>query len=167
MVYTQEWGCLMRKQTINSGSEAVSRSGDVCLDLERLAQVEITSESAEHPIESALIPDRGPRWRAAQPGKQTIRLTFDQPLSLGRILLRFEEEEQARTQEFVLRWLPEGQQSPREIVRQQFTFSPPATNEEIEDYSVKLNGVTELELEIVPDISGGGAYASLAQLRLA
>ena len=157
----------MRKQTINSGSEAVSRSGDVWLDLERLAQVEITSESAEHPIESALIPDRGLGWRAAQPGKQTIRLIFDQPLSLERILLVFDEKEQVRTQEFFLRWLPEGQQSPQEIVRQQYTFSPPVTNQEIEDYRVKLHGVTVLELEIVPDMSGGGAYASLAQMRLA
>jgi len=157
----------MRKQTISSGSESVSRSGDAWLDLERLAKVELTSESTEHPIESALIPNREPGWRAAQPGKQTIRLIFDHPLSLGRILLRFDEEEQRRTQEFVLRWLPEGQQSPREIVRQQYSFSPPATNQEIEDYSVKLNGVTALELEIVPDISGGGAYASLAEMRLA
>ena len=157
----------MRKRTINSGAEAVSPSGDVWLDLERLAQVEFTSESAEHPIESALIPGRGPGWRAAQPGKQTIRLIFDQPVSLGHILLRFEEEKQGRTQEFVLRWLPKGQQSRREIVRQQFTFSPPATNQEIEDYSVKLDGVIALELEIVPDIGGGGAYASLAQMRLA
>jgi hypothetical protein len=158
----------MRKRTINSGSEAVSRSGDEWLDLERLARVEITSGSAEHPIESALILDRGPGWRAAQPGKQTIRLIFDQPLSpRAYILLRFDEKEQGRTQEFVLRWLPQGQQSPREIVRQQYTFSPPATNQEIEDYRVKLNGVTALELEIVPDISGGGASASLAQMRLA
>ena len=157
----------MRKRTISSGSESVSRSGDAWLDLERLAKVEITSESAEHPIESALIPDREPGWRAAQPGKQTIRLIFDHPLNLGRILLRFDEEEQRRTQEFVLRWLPEGRQSPREIVRQQYTFSPPATNQEIEDYSVKLDGVIGLELEIVPDISGGGAYASLAEMRLA
>ena len=157
----------MRKQTINTGSEAVSRSGDVWLDLERLARIAITSESAEHPIESALILNRGPGWRAAQPGKQTIRLIFDQPLSLGRILLRFDEKEQGRTQEFVLRWLAEGQQTPREIVRQQYTLSPPVTNQEIEDYSVKLNGVAALELEIVPDISGGGAYASLAQMRLA
>ena len=160
-------GDLMFKRTINSGSEAVSRSGDMWLDLERLAQVEITSESAEHPIEAALVPDRGPGWRAAQPGKQTIRLIFDQPVSIGRIFLRFEEQEQARTQEFVLRWLAKGQQARREIVRQQYTLSPPATNQEIEDYSVKLNGVTLLELEIVPDISGGGAYASLAQMRLA
>ena len=157
----------MRKQTINSGSEGVSPSAEVWLDIERLAKVDITSESAEHPIESALIPDRGPGWRAAQPGKQKIRLIFDQPASIGRILLRFEEKEQARTQEFVLFWLSEGQQSRREIVRQQYTFSPPATTQEIEDYSVKLNGVIALALEILPDISGGSACASLAQMRIA
>jgi hypothetical protein len=157
----------MRKRTINSGTEARSHSGDVWLDLERLAQVEITSESAEHPVESALIPDRGQGWRAAQPGKQSIRLIFDQPISIGRIFLRFDEKEQGRTQEFVLRWLPEGQRSSREIVRQQYTFSPPATNQEIEDYSVKLDGAIAIEVEIVPDISGGCAYASLAQMRLA
>jgi len=84
-----------------------------------------------------------------------------------RILLRFDEKEQERTQEFVLRWLPEGQQSPREIVRQQYNFSPSTTNQEIEDYRVNLNGVSVVELEIVPDISGGDAHASLAQIRLA
>jgi hypothetical protein len=157
----------MRKQTIDSGSETVSRLTDAWLDLERLTKVEITSESTDHPIESALIPGGGPGWRAAQPGKQTIRLMFDHPVSLARILLQFDEEQQGRTQEFVLRWLPQGQQSSREIVRQQYTFSPPGTNQEIEDYAVELNGVTALELEIVPDISGGGAYATLAQMRLA
>jgi hypothetical protein len=85
----------MRKRTINSGSEAVSHAGDEWLDLERLAQVEITSESAEQPIESALIPDREPGWRAAQPGKQAIRVIFDQPVSIRRILLRFDEKKQA------------------------------------------------------------------------
>ena len=84
-----------------------------------------------------------------------------------RILLRFDEKEQESTQEFVLRWLPEGQQSPREIVRQQYNFSPSTTNQEIEDYRVNLNGVSVVELEIVPDISEGDAHASLAQIRLA
>jgi hypothetical protein len=37
----------------------------------------------------------------------------------------------------------------------------------IEDYNVDLVGVTVLELRIVPDISGGSARASLAQLRVA
>jgi hypothetical protein len=164
---TEERSCLMRKQTIDSGRERLSHSGDAWLDLEHLARVEITSESAEHPIESALTGDLGVGWRAAQPGKQTIRLIFDQPLSLGRILLRFDEEDQVRTQEFVLRWLPERQQSRRVIVRQQYTFSPPTTKQEIEEYHVNLTGVIALELEIIPDISGGGAYASLTQMRLA
>src|SRR5262245_28301984 len=146
----------MRKQTISSGSESVSRLGDAWLDLERLAKVEVTSESADHPIESALTPDPGLGWRAAQPGNRTIRIIFAHLLSLGRILLRFDEMERSRTQEFVLSWLPEGHQSPREIVRQQYTFNPPATNQESEDYRVNLNGVTALELEIVTDIKGGG-----------
>jgi hypothetical protein len=59
-----------------------------------------------------------------------------------------------------------GSIAPREIVRQQYVFSPPATIQELEDYSVKLSGVIALELQIVPDISGGGAYASLAEMRL-
>jgi len=157
----------MRKQIFNSGPEAASTSDDAWMDLESVATVELSSESTNHPIESALIPGRGPGWRAAQPGRQTIRLIFDRPLSLERILLRFDEQEQQRTQEFVLRWLPEGQQLPQEIVRQQYTFSPPATHQENEDYRVKLNGVSALELEVVPDISGGGAQASLTQMRLA
>ena len=79
----------------------------------------------------------------------------------------FHEGEQERTQEFVLRWSPDGGQSYREIVRQQYNFSPPGATREVEDYEINLEGVTALELEIVPDISGGPASASLVQLRLA
>ena len=155
----------MRKQPIQSVSELPL--APMWLDLRDLATVEITSEDVDHPIESALIPDRGPGWQAAQPGKQTIRLVFDEPININRILLRFEEQEHRRKQEFVLRWLLSESQAPREIVRQQYTFSPPETNQEIENYGVKLSRVMALELEIVPDIGDGGAYASLAEMRLA
>jgi len=157
----------MRKKTINQISAGISPAGQKWLDLERLAQVEVTSESAAHSIESALVPGTGPGWRAAQPGEQTIRVIFDEPVSLRRILLMFREEEQARTQEFVLRWFPESGDSSRDIMRQQYNFSPPGTTQEIEDHRVELNRVTALELRIVPDISGGSACASLAQMRLA
>ena len=157
----------MRKRIVGLTSEAVSRSSETWLDLERLARVEITSESAEQPIESALGADCGPGWRAAQPGKQMIRLLFDTPISLKRIHLEFAEPKQPRTQEFSLRWFPEGLQSAQEIVRQQYTFSLPGTNHEVEDYRVNLIGVAVLELEIIPDISGGGAYASLLQMSIA
>jgi hypothetical protein len=157
----------MRKRIIGHGPREVAAAEPVWLDLERLAQVEITSEDADHPIESALIPGTGSGWRAAQPGEQTIRLLFDEPLRLQGLRIVFHEGEQERTQEFVLRWSPDGGQSYREIVRQQYNFSPPKGGCEVEDYDVDLDGVTVLELRIVPDISGGGVRASLAQLRVA
>jgi hypothetical protein len=135
--------------------------------VERLAEVEITSEDAAHPIESALLPGRAPGWRAAGPGKQTIRLLFDNPQRLRQIRLNFVETHTERTQEYVLRWSPDGGQSFREIVRQQWNFSPQGTTSETEDLHVELSAVTVLELIIIPDISGGNAFASLAQLRLA
>ena len=157
----------MRKRIIGHGPGEVAAVESGWLDLERLAQVEITTEDVGHPIESALIPGMGPGWRAAEPGEQTIRLRFDEPLRIKRIRLVFQEDAQERTQEFVLRWSPDGGQSYREIVRQQFNFSPPGAARELEDYDVNLDGVRALELKIVPDISGGAARASLAQLRLA
>ena len=157
----------MRKHIIGRGPRDVSAAEQGWLDLELLAQVEITSEDVDYPIESALIPGTISGWRAAEPGEQTIRLWFDAPLRLKRIQLLFQEGEQERTQEFVLRWSPDGGRSYREIVRQQYNFSPPETAREIEDYDVDLDAVTGLELRIVPDISGGSARASLAQLRLA
>jgi hypothetical protein len=52
-------------------------------------------------------------------------------------------------------------------VRQQFTFAPPGTTREREDYAVNLVDVSALELSIVPDISGGDAVATLQQFRIA
>ena len=157
----------MRKRIITQGSEHVSPASQNWLDLERLAQVEVTSEDAAHPIELALLSDTGSGWRAVRPGEQTVRLLFDKPLNLRRIRLIFSETAATRTQEFLLRWSPDSGQTYREIVRQQYNFSPPDTTSEIEDFSVNLDGATVLELRIVPDISGGGACASLEQLRLA
>jgi hypothetical protein len=157
----------MRKRIIGHGPGEVAAAEPGWMDLEHLAQVEITSEDVDHPIESALIPGTGSGWRAAQPGEQTIRLLFNEPLRLQRLHLVFYENEQERTQEFVLRWSPDGGQSYREILRQQYNFSPPEAAREVEDYDIDLDGVTALELRIVPDISGGSARASLVQLRVA
>lgn len=157
----------MRKLIVNRGSENVPPANQNWLDLEPLAQVEITSEDVGHPIESALIPGRGSGWRAARPGEQIIRLVFDKPLKLRRIHLLFCEDQQERTQEFVLRWSPNRGQSYREIVRQQYNFSPLGATREMEDYRIDLDGVTALELRILPDIRGVGACGSLAELFLA
>jgi hypothetical protein len=136
------------------------------LDVERLASAELSSEDPGHPIEAALGAG-GAGWRASAGGRQTIRRTFDEPQHLRRIRLRFEERERGRTQEFVLGWSTDGGVSLREIVRQQFTFSPPGTTSETEAYEVDLRGVGPLEISILPDVGGGDAVASLAELRIA
>ena len=157
----------MRKRILCHDIREVSPSDQHWLDVDLLSQVEITSEAAGHPIESALLTDSGPGWQAAGGGEQTIRLLFDTPMRLSRIRLVFEEQQHARTQEFSLRWSPDGGQSYRQLVRQQFNFSPPTTTREVEDYTVNLDSVTALELSIVPDISGSEGRASLARLQLA
>jgi hypothetical protein len=157
----------MRKRIIDQERQNVVAVDQGWLDLQSMAQVELTSEDAAKPIEAALVPGAGLGWRAARAGEQTIRLLFDESRRVRRIQLLFHEDQQARTQEFVLRWSPDGGQSYREIVRQQYNFSPPGVTRESEDYAVDLAGVTALELRIVPDISGGDARASVAQLRIA
>ena len=136
------------------------------MDVDRIASVEVSSEESDNPIESAFLPEGKTGWRAVSPGMQTIRLIFDEPQKLRRILLVFEDTEISRTQEFVLRWSPGIESSFREIVRQQWNFSPPDSVRETEDYVVELSEVKVLELRIVPDKSGGEVCASLVSLRL-
>jgi hypothetical protein len=158
---------MIRKRVISPIPPDSPLADEDWLDVERMAQVEVTSEEVAHPIESALLPGEQSGWRAAQPGRQAIRVTFDHPQRLRRIRLLFIETDIARTHEFTLRWSPDGGRSYRDIVRQQWNFSPLTATRELEDYHVELSGVTALELTIVPDQRGGEARASLAQWRLA
>ena len=156
----------MRKRLIKPLSKSNPPLDEGWLELDRVAIVEVTSEQKEHPVEAALVSGDMSGWRAADSGTQTIRLIFDESQRLTRIALVFEETGTERTQEFVLRWSPDGGRSFREIVRQQWNFSPPHAIRDIEEYTVELSGVTVLELIIVPDISRGSARASLKSLRL-
>lgn len=156
----------MRKRLITPTPEHIWTRCENWLDVEHAAAVEVTSEDKDYPVESAFVSGDARGWRAAAPGSQTLRLVFDQPQKLRCISLAFEENEIARTQEFVLRWSPDGGNSVKEIVRQQWNFSPPKTIREIEEYQVELSDVTVLELVIVPDNSRGAARTSLKSLRL-
>ena len=157
----------MRKRLIPATQQDRPMPDTDWLDLERLAEVEITSEDPAHPIESALLPEVGSGWRAAHPGEQTIRVVFTHPQRIRRIWLNFVEAYSERTQEFVLRWVADDEQSAQELVRQQWNFSPHGATCETEDYRMDLADASVIELNIIPDTSGGEARASLAQLRLA
>jgi hypothetical protein len=157
----------VRKSQITRIPQNAPLRDQAWMDLDRIASVEVSSEESDYPIESALLLEEKRGWRAANPGMQTNRLIFDEPQKLTRILLVFEDTENSRTQEFVLRWSPDIESSFRQIVRQQWNFSPPDSVRETEDYAVELSEVKVLELMIVPDKSGGDVHASLASLRLA
>jgi hypothetical protein len=158
---------MVRKSLIPRIPQNAPLRDQAWMDLDRIASVEVSSEDSDHPIESALLLEGKRGWRASNPGMQTIRLILDEPQKLRRILLVFEDTENSRTQEFVLRWSPDIQHTSLEIVRQRWNFNPPDSVREAEDYSVELTAVKVLELEIVPDKSGGEVRASLVSLRLA
>jgi hypothetical protein len=149
---------MLRKQILQ---EPIAQKGQ-WLDLASLARFEISSEDAEHPIDNALKPDEG-SWRAAEDGPQTIRITFDSPQTISRIVVLFEENHHSRTQEFTLSWRSSNNSELREIVRQQFNFSPPNATIEREEFNVSAKDAIGVELRIVPNISGNGR-ASLREL---
>ena len=158
----------MRKRLITPTPKTVRTAAEDWLDLEHAAAVEVTSEEEGFPVESALLLGETRGWRAASSGAQILGLVFDQPQTFKRISLVFEEEQTERTQEFVLRWFSDKGRPCREIVRQQWNFSPPDTIREAKEYQVDLPDVSLLELIVVPSYPSdeNATRASLKSLRL-
>ena len=155
----------MRKRIVRHAPSPAATEG--WLDLEKVASVEVTSEDDALPIEAALSLKDTQGWRAAEPGRQTIRLIFDQPQRIKQISLLFVENDAQRTQEFTLRSSSDRGKSFQEIVRQQWNFSSPDATRETENYAVDLSRVTMLDLTIDPDREHRTARASLLSLRVA
>jgi hypothetical protein len=55
----------------------------------------------------------------------------------------------------------------RDIVRQQWSFSPHGSTSEVEDCQIDLDSVRALELELKPDLKPDKALATLARWRVA
>ena len=159
----------MRKSIVSPSPVAATPISDLWRDLERIARVEISSEDEQFPIEHALGKKETTGWRAAGTGPQLIRLHFDEPLNIKRLQLHFVDRAAERSQEFAV-YAGAGSEL-KEVVRQQWSFSPYGSTEEIEDYTVNLSGITTLELRIDPDRSHDPKqsqnYASLQSLKLA
>jgi len=159
----------MRKSIVSPSNAAATPIGELWRDLERIARVEISSEDESFPIEHALSRTVTGGWKAATTGPQLIRLHFDEPLAVKRLQLHFVDKTSERSQEFAV-FAGAGAEL-KEIVRQQWSFSPQGSTEETEDYTVNLSGITTLELRIDPDRSHdpklSKEYASLQSLKLA
>jgi hypothetical protein len=147
-----------------SKASTTAPTADGWLDLQQIASAEISSEDPLHPFENAL--QAGGGWRAADPGPQVIRLNFDAPQSIRRIRVEFREQHRERAQEFAL-FATSAANQRREIVRQQWTFSPGGSTTEVEDYSVDLPATLSLELQIDPGRHDKSAIATLESISVA
>ena len=156
----------MRKRIkATSSAPTAGTTGDF-LPIQDIALVEVTSEDPDHPIESVFSGSGTSGWRAAEPGEQAIRIIFDEPQRVQRLILKFVETQRERTQEFVLTCSATEAGPARNVVRQQWTFSPAGSTSETESYEVDLENVGVLELMIRPDLSDTSAVASLAEWRV-
>jgi hypothetical protein len=156
----------MRKSIISSSEASTTRASlGKWLDLETIASVQITSEDPEHPFEDALRAGNGIGWKAAEPGPQLIRLSFDNPLHIRGIRLTFREEEIERAQEFAV-FITSVTAARKEVFRQQWTFSPGGSTSEVEDLAFDLPGVTLLELRIDPGRHNKHAIATLGSMEV-
>lgn len=130
------------------------------LDLDVLAEVTIT-------VGGRRVARSPHAWSADCPGEQLIEIRFHHPASVSRLRVVSSEVEQSRTQEMTI-WasLLRGERH-REVVRQQFNFSPNGATEEVEEYAVELEGVSAIQLRIVPSVDGCRAVAHVSDLRVA
>ncbi len=139
------------------------------IDIAAVATVLVTSEAPEHPIDHAFDEHRGlggTRWVAGEPGEQMVILAFDAPQTINQILLEVEEPEVSRTQDIHLSFSCDGGRTYRELLRQEYNFSPPGTAFERERWTVSAQGVTHLRLVIKPDKGGKLGRATLTSLVL-
>ena len=159
----------MRKRIVGSSNVIqgeAAKFNDRWLDLEQRATVEVTSEDPQFPVEKAFQSCSSIGWRASQDGEQQLRIIFDEPTTLHRMQLHFVEPEVERTQEFIIRWSSEQGGPARDVVRQQWTFSPAGSTSEVEHYDVNLERVAVLELSIRPDLNSGAGRATLVSWRV-
>jgi hypothetical protein len=159
---------MLRKQVIKAASSApIPPSDDI--EIAAVATVLVTSEAPNHPIDHAFDDRRGPAgsgWVAGEPGEQTVILAFDRPQAIRWVALEVEEPEVARTQELQLAVSHDGGRTYREVLRQEYTFSPPGTTFEGEGWAVNSDAVTHLRLHIKPDKGGEPCRATITSLRL-
>jgi hypothetical protein len=157
---------MLRKQIVPRPTRGpVPLPGEI--EIADVATVQVTSEETDHPIDHAFDHNRGPggtRWVADAPGAQAVTLLFDHPQTIREIGVEVEELVDSRTQELAVFASSDGGRTYRELVRQEFNFSPPGTSFERELWTISADAVTHLRLEIKPDKGGRIGRATLTCL---
>ena len=158
---------MLRKQLLTSHPIPTPRAFE--RDISAIATVLVTSEDPDHPIDHVFDGQRGPgasRWIAAQSGEQRLILAFDAPQTIHKLRVEIDEPDVNRTQEMYVSISTDRGQTYRELLRQEYTFSPPATSHEREEWTLNADGVSHLQVGIKPDKGGRACRATLTSLTL-
>ena len=94
-----------------------------------------------------------------------IVLEFDRPQTISRLVYEVEEATRERTQEVRVEVSEDGARTYRQILVQEYNFSPRGATYQREEQRLDLDRVTHLRLAIVPNKKGSGT-ATLTALHL-
>ena len=156
----------LRKRPLEANA-ATSAADEI--DIAGCAAIAYTSEDPAHPVEHMLDGQCGPgatRWMSARPDTtEHIVIEIDRPQTISGLVYEVEETTRERTQEVRVEASEDGGQSYRQILVQEYNFSPGGATYQREEQRFNLRQVTHLRLTIVPNKSGSGT-ATLTALRL-
>jgi len=152
-------------------SDKVSMTQDSAgeIDIARYAALAYSSEDPKHPLEHLIDRHFGQgatRWASAVPdATEYIALEFDHVQGISRLIYEVEERQEQRTQEVRIEVWSARDRSYRQVLVQDFNFSPQGATFEHEDVQLDLPAISHMRLTIVPNTRGSG-IATLTSLRL-
>ena len=156
----------LRKRQLEAG-QATRAAGEI--DIASCATIAYSSENPAHPVEHLVDGRSGPgatRWLGAHPDvTEQIVVEFDQPQTISRLVYEVEEARCERTQEVRLEVSEDGGRTYRQILVQEYAFSPAGATYQREEQRFNLHQVGQLRLTIIPNKNGSGT-ATLTSLRV-
>jgi len=158
----------LRKRRLESLEATRTRpAGEI--DIASCAAIAYSSENPAHPVEHLLDGVSGPGatcWMGARPDViEQIVVEFDHPQTISRLVYEVEEAIRERTQEVRVEASEDGGRTYRQLLVQEYTFSPRGATYQREEQRLNLRHVSHLRLTIVPNKNGSGT-ATLTALRL-
>ena len=158
----------LRKRLLEA-EPTTSAGTDNEIDIVGCATIAYSSEDPAHPIEHAFDGRDGPgvtRWTSARPDTvERIIVEFDEPQPISRLVYEVEEAVRERTQEVSVEVSENGGRTYRQILIQEYNFSPRGATYQREELRFNLLQARRLRLTIVPNKNGSGT-ATLTTLRL-
>jgi len=158
----------LRKRPLAADARANAGAANE-IDIASCATIAYSSEELDHPVEHMLDGNSGAgatRWISARPNTiEHILVEFDRPQAISRLVYEVEEAERERNQEVRVEVSEDGGCTYRQILVQEYNFSPGGATYQREEQRFNLPQVSHLRLTIVPNKNGSGT-ATLTTFRL-